>query len=108
MECKEFEKMIPLFLNDELDTEELREFTDHVDKCSECREELSIQFLVTEGLASLEDGNVFNLQNELEEKLNGAEHGMKVRENMRYLLFGMEGMVALLMAIIALLLFILN
>ena len=49
MTCKETEKMIPLFLKDELETEELREFMEHIESCEDCKEELTIQFLVTEG-----------------------------------------------------------
>ena len=64
MTCKETEKLIPAFLQDELDTEELREFMEHIEECGECREELTIPFLVTEGMARLEEGNVFALQNE--------------------------------------------
>ena len=47
MTCKEVEKWIPLFLRDDLDTDDLREFMEHIDKCEECREELSIQFFGT-------------------------------------------------------------
>ena len=61
MTCKEIEKIIPSFLNDDLDTDDLREFMDHIVNCEECMEELSIQFLVLEGMARLESGNVFDL-----------------------------------------------
>ena len=74
MTCKEAEKLIPLFLKDELDTDDLREFMEHVDKCEECREELSIQFLVLEGMASLASGNLFDLQNELKARIGETEH----------------------------------
>ena len=59
MICKEIEKMIPSFLEDDLDTDDLREFMEHVERCNDCMEELSIQFLVTEGMARLESGSVF-------------------------------------------------
>ena len=76
MICKEIENMIPSFLADDLDTDDLREFMEHVDNCDECMEELSIQFLVLEGLARLETGNVFDLQNELEIRLDEAAHNL--------------------------------
>ena len=41
MICKEIENMIPSFLADDLDTDDLREFMEHVDNCDECMEELS-------------------------------------------------------------------
>ena len=100
MKCKETEKMIPLFLEDELDTEELRDFMEHIDKCAECKEELSIQFLVTEGLSRLEAGNVFDLQHELSDRIGDADHSLKRRENMQWLLYGLEGLVVLAIIII--------
>ena len=78
MNCKEAEKKIPSFLQDDLDGSKLEEFVEHVENCSECKEELSIQFLVTEGLERLEEGNNFNLQEELLMKLEGAEHRINV------------------------------
>ena len=94
MTCKETEKLIPAFLQDELDTEELREFMEHIEECGECREELTIQFLVTEGMARLEEGNVFDLQNELRYCMEEAGRVLKRRESMQWLLYGLEGLVA--------------
>ena len=94
MACKEIEKMIPLFLSDDLDTEDLREFMEHIEKCGECKEELSIQFLVLEGMSRLELGNVFDLQNELKYRMENAGHTLKLRESMQWVLYAMEGLVA--------------
>lgn len=96
MDCKEVEKMIPLFLEDDLDTEELREFMEHMEDCGECREELAIQFLVTEGMARLETGSVFDLQSELRTQMANAEHTLKFRESMQWLLYALEGLVAVM------------
>lgn len=95
MDCKDVEKMIPLFIEDNLDTEDLREFLEHIGKCKECEEELSIQFLVSEGLSRLESGNVFDLQNELKVQMNDAENTLKFRESMQWLLYGLEGLVVI-------------
>lgn len=104
MTCKETEKMIPLFLEDELDTDDLHEFMEHIDKCNECKEELSIQFLVSEGMARLETGSVFDLQNELKAQIEEAQHDLKTRENMKWLLFTLEGLtVVLVITLMALL-----
>ena len=65
MTCKETEKRIPAFLADELDTEELEEVLSHVDGCASCREELTIQFLVSTGIKRLEEGDTFHLGREL-------------------------------------------
>lgn len=104
MNCKEVEKMIPLFLEDNLDTEDLRDFLEHIEKCEECREELSIQFLVIEGMVRLETGNVFDLQNELKVRMDNAENTLKFRESMQWLLYAMEGLVAVLVITLVILL----
>lgn len=107
MTCKEVEKWIPLFLKDDLDTDDLREFMEHIDKCEECKEELSIQFLVQEGMARLEAGNVFDLQNELKHRMEGAEHTLKWRESMKWLLFLLDGFIVVEIIVIIVLLIIL-
>ena len=93
MTCKEIEKIIPSFLNDDLDTDDLREFMDHIVNCEECMEELSIQFLVLEGMARLDSGNVFDLQNELKHRMEEAQHILKLREGLQWILYAMEGLV---------------
>ena len=50
MNCKEFEKNIPDFISGKLDFLTLQEFGEHMEKCPGCKEELVIQFLVTEGM----------------------------------------------------------
>lgn len=81
MECKECEKMIPAFLNDTLEGEELAEFVEHIKQCRDCEEELAIQFLSVEGLVRLEEGASFSLDKELDGKLKHA--GRRIRINHR-------------------------
>ena len=104
MTCKETEKMIPFFLQDDLETEELREFMEHIDECNDCKEELTIQFLVTEGMSRLEEGNVFDLQNELRYCMDEAGHTLKRSEGLQWLLYGLEGLVAFALAVLVTLL----
>lgn len=94
MDCKETEKEIPSFLLDELDGSKLEEFVEHIEGCPECMEELSIQFLVAEGLERLEGGSNFNLQKELVMKLQGAEHRINVHRMLWYTLLCLEAAVA--------------
>jgi hypothetical protein len=76
------QKMISGFLDDELNTNQLKEFLDHVDACPECKEELTIQFLVVVGMQKLEDGEAFNLNQELAELLRDARKRLNVRESL--------------------------
>ena len=80
MNCKEFEKNIPDFIAGKLDFQTLQEFGEHMRECPGCKEELVIQFLVTEG------GDAFDLQRELELRL--AEAKRKVRFHMAFLKTG--------------------
>lgn len=73
MTCKEFEKLIPDFLDQKLDFFTLKHFVEHMENCADCQEELVIQFLVTEGMQRLEEGDAFDLQKELEERLAQAQ-----------------------------------
>ena len=86
MGCKEFEKRIPDFINRRLDYSALKRFSEHMERCENCKEELVIQSLVTEGIQRLEDGNAFDLQSELEQRLEEARR--KIRFHGRILHFG--------------------
>ena len=77
MDCKRFEKLIPDFIGQKMDYPTLKRFMGHRQKCGDCKEELEIQFLVSEGIQRLEDGNAFDLQAELEHRLEEA--GQKIR-----------------------------
>lgn len=90
MNCKEEEKMIPAFLQDDLDSKAMEQFIEHIESCPECKEELSIQFLVSEGLERLEAGNNFNLQNALLTRLEDARHQVKVHNGLQYTLLCLE------------------
>lgn len=72
MDCKEFERRIPLFLQNNMDYESMEEFHKHMSECANCKEELSIQFLVSEGIKHLENGDVFNLDEELSGRIEAS------------------------------------
>lgn len=99
MDCKEAEKKIPSFLDDELDGRELAEFVEHIEGCAECMEELSIQFLVTEGMEQLEQGNNFNLQEALHRKLGSADDRIWLNRTLRHILLVLEFLVAVAIAV---------
>lgn len=90
MDCKEVKRAIPLFLADELEGKELKEFVKHLKECSDCMEETTIQFLATEGLNRLEEGTTFDLDKELKDKLVSALRREELRQRFRFLLIGVE------------------
>ncbi|WP_051656657.1 zf-HC2 domain-containing protein [Butyrivibrio sp. AE3004] len=82
MDCKDFQRMIPGFLADELDNYSLEGFLNHIDMCKNCKEELTIQFLIEAGIQRLEDGSTFNLANELQSTINDAWQRLRMRKRL--------------------------
>ena len=80
MDCKEFERLIPDFISDKLDYQNMKRFNDHMEHCENCQEELSSKFLVTEGMQRLEDGRAFDLQKELRQHLEEAKKYVRVHD----------------------------
>lgn len=72
MKCTQFEKMIPDFIQKKMDFVTLESFCRHADSCENCKEELTIQFLVTEGMQRLEEGEAFDLQREMDLRMEQA------------------------------------
>lgn len=77
MECRECEKLIPGFIKGKLNYPTLRRFYGHLRQCQDCREELDIQFLIQEGMQHLEEGDAFDLQSELDERMEAAEKSIR-------------------------------
>lgn len=105
MTCKDAERMIPLFIQDQLNYMELEKFMDHMEICPNCKEELSIQFLIAEGMVRLEDGSAFDLGKELQNLIELSKTRVRIHKGMQYLGIGLEA--AALLAILAVILVIL-
>lgn len=75
--CKEIQKQIHPFIEGKTDSKETLAFIKHVKKCPDCMEELSIEFLVYEGLHRLDSASAFDLNKELADKINKAEEKAK-------------------------------
>ncbi|WWR17209.1 zf-HC2 domain-containing protein [Lachnospiraceae bacterium JLR.KK008] len=90
MDCKETRKNIYKFIVDELEGKELEKFMKHVTECEECREELSIQYLVTEGMQHLEKESTFDLQSQLEKKMESAARKIRSRKRVIWFMYFME------------------
>ena len=104
-DCKNTEKYIPYFLEDDLDSDDLRYFLRHIETCEECREELTIAFLVKEGLIRLEEGNVFDLNKELSLKMDEAREDMLLRERLQLIFGALTGLVSITFAAVVVMLF---
>lgn len=68
--CKVAQGLIDDYLNYKIADDKVGVFVAHIDSCSECMDELEVRFLVKEGLASLEEGESFDLKADLSRRLS--------------------------------------
>lgn len=106
MNCKDFEKNIPIFINSAMDYSELKAFVEHVNECAECREELDIQLLVSEGIARLDDGGALDLRYEMDKRMEVAMTSIHRHRTLHILSGTLQFMAALAFALIVVLLLI--
>ncbi len=106
MDCKEFEKMIPAFLENALSYKATKRFLEHVDSCPECQEELTIKVLVSEGMARLEEGSAFDIQKELDRHIQEAHKRIRLHKMFKYASITLEivAFIAIVLVIIFLVL----
>lgn len=101
-ECKTFEKSIPGFLSDSLDNRSLEQFLDHLAGCKNCQDELSVQFLVAEGMNKLETGENFHLQRELRSLIDLQYKRLAARKRLTLIAYTLEcaGMLAAIVLVL--------
>ena len=90
MDCKEVQKNIAAFLDEELDGRSGERFLHHIEQCPECREELSIQYLVKEGMVRLEEGGSFDLGKDLKNLIAGSYKKIKNQRIANAIIYSME------------------
>lgn len=93
MDCKEARRCIHLFLKDELDRNTEFQLVDHILSCSECMEELTVEYLLTEGISRLENAENIDVQSELEDRLNRTIIRRKVYKQLKAGLFLVGAMI---------------
>jgi hypothetical protein len=79
MICKEAERLVMPYINDELTDEELGEFLEHMESCPDCREELEIYFTVDVGIKQLDSeiGN-YNIKGALKSTIEQSRQRLWV------------------------------
>lgn len=75
MTCLDTQRMIIRFINDDLSLEELELFLDHVNSCSECREELEVYYALITAMKQLDEDEILydDFSMELSAKLEKAQ-----------------------------------
>lgn len=71
--CSECEKMIYPYLDNALSISDIEIIYNHIKNCPSCMEELTIQFLVTEGIEAVDKSDNYNLVKSLNNKLRDTE-----------------------------------
>lgn len=97
LEHKQIEEEIPEFLEDRLSNERLDRFMTHLKGCASCRDELSIQYLVKEGLPRIEAGANFSLNEDLEAYVDLENRRLNRRLRLSFVAFALEAMTLLAM-----------
>ena len=93
MSCKDVEKIIPSFIARTLDEDRLEELMEHMDTCEICKEEFSIQLLVSEGMERLESGSSFNLAHSVKRRMEMGRNQLRTKEKLNRILLFLEGMI---------------
>lgn len=102
-ECKDYEKMIPLFLQKTLNTKDLEEFTIHCGRCKNCKEELAIQYYVYESLRKMDSSDAsedFDLSASLDARMKEAIQAIKSTRMARFTMISLV-VVGLLLLLVA-------
>ena len=105
MDCKEVQRNITAFLDEELDGRSAEKFLHHIEECPECREELSIQYLVKEGMVRLEEGGSFDLGKDLKELISGSYKRIKNQRIANACIYCMEAFAVIAVIFILVLVF---
>lgn len=76
MKCEEFNRLLPDFIDDTLESEYYDEFISHAKECYDCRDELEIHYMIRVGLERIDDdsGKSFDIRGELENRLTDYEN----------------------------------
>lgn len=101
MKCLEIQHRMAAFIENQLDERDTEEFVAHIEGCESCREELAIQYLITEGMRCLEDGSAFDLNKELEEKLQLTLKRMRYKKNVNRMMLSLEAASIVVVAILS-------
>ena len=105
MDCKEVQRNITAFLDEELDGRSAERFLNHIEECPECREELSIQYLVKEGMVRLEEGGSFDLGKDLKELISESYKKIKNQRIANAFIYSMEAFAVIAVIFILVLVF---
>lgn len=80
VDCKKIEKMIPVYLDNKLSAYEMLALLNHIQECKNCKEELTIQYMVSEGLDRAENEDNYDLLTGLEVRIKESYDQIKAHD----------------------------
>jgi len=98
----EIQHQITAYIENKLDERDMEAFLSHIEKCEECREELAIQYLITEGMRRLEDGSAFDLNKELRDKMQHTLKTLRYKKKVNSIMLALEAASVVIVALLSL------
>ncbi len=96
MECREAERLVMPYIQDQLSGQELEDFLEHVEGCPGCQEELEIYFTVEVGLKQLEEeSGSYNIKGEMEASLEAARQKVRLARLFKIVYYAVDTLTAL-------------
>lgn len=83
MNCKNALGCMQPFIDEDIDIKSLTSFVEHIQTCDDCLDELEVRYLMQEGFARLEEGDVFDLKGEFDKKLERAKATVRLAQKLR-------------------------
>lgn len=79
MTCLEAQGLITPFINDQLESDRLKSFIEHINNCDDCREELEVYYTLLTGMKLLDEEKILsdNFHMDLENKIRKTEERIK-------------------------------
>ena len=80
MNCLKAQGLVMKYINNELSGSELEDFLKHIDRCSDCREELEIYYILTTGMNQLDNDYVdtYNFYEAFEKQLDRSRKDIDI------------------------------
>lgn len=73
MECRDFQKLIPKIIDDDIPEEDLEKVLEHVKSCKYCYDEMEIYYVLKYGFGEDDNNDNMNFIGLLDEKITGLE-----------------------------------
>ena len=102
MNCLEAQGLVMKYINNELSGHELEDFLKHIDRCSDCREELEIYYILTTGMNQLDNDYVdtYNFHEAFEKQLDRSRKDIDISSRGYLVKIIMFDLIILLMAVL--------